>query len=121
MSVIYYKFASALTFTSCKFDGMALTCFDLKREIMINKKLGNGNDIDLAVFNANTMLEYKDDEALIPRNTQVIVKRSPAAGKVGTASKYIIEQVAPTRNDSNLQAAIASKSMSIDNRYYSIN
>jgi protein MPE1 len=33
---------------------MGIQVFDLKKEIMTNKKLGKGTDFDLAIFNAQT-------------------------------------------------------------------
>ncbi|KAI8970449.1 hypothetical protein BDF20DRAFT_803616, partial [Mycotypha africana] len=51
---------------------------------------GKGTDFDLAVYNAQTDEEYKDDMFVVPRNTSVIVRRLPAArpGK-GTAQRYV--------------------------------
>jgi protein MPE1 len=54
MSTIFYKFKSAKDFDTCTFDGTGLSVFDLKREIMVNKKLGKGLDFDLLLFNAQT-------------------------------------------------------------------
>lgn len=112
MSVVYYKFKSAKSYDTCTFDGTGIAVFDLKKEIMVSKKLGKGTDFDLGIYNAQTneggfgldniyggqklltsiliLLEYTDDLALIPRNTSIIVARLPASrpGK-GTAQKYI--------------------------------
>lgn len=90
MSVIYYKFKSAKDYDTVTFDGISLSVFDLKHEIMISKKLGKGTDFDLSVYNAQTGEEYTDDLATIPRNTSIIVRRVPPErpGK-GNAQKYL--------------------------------
>ena len=55
MSVIFYKFKIAKdSFDSAKFDGSGLSVWDLKREIMIAKKLGKGADFDLVLLNPQT-------------------------------------------------------------------
>jgi protein MPE1 len=61
MSVIFYKvieyliqFKSAKDFDTCTFDGTGISVFDIKRDIMINKKLGKGLEFDLSIFNAQT-------------------------------------------------------------------
>jgi len=90
MSVIYYKLKSAKDYDTVTFDGISLSVFDLKHEIMVSKKLGKGTDFDLSVSNAQTGEEYTDDLATIPRNTSIIVRRVPAErpGK-GNAQKYL--------------------------------
>ncbi|KAL0088194.1 DWNN domain-containing protein [Phycomyces blakesleeanus] len=93
MSVIYYKFKAAKDsdYDFFTFDGAGATVFDVKREIIRAKKLGKGTDFDLAIYNAQTDEEYKDDVFLVPRNTSVIVRRLPASrpGK-GTAQRYVL-------------------------------
>lgn len=91
MSVVFYKFKSAKEFDSATFDGTGISVFDLKREIIIKKKLGKGLDFDLHLYNAqNENEEYTDDQMMITRNSSVLVKRNPAMkpGK-GTAQKYL--------------------------------
>jgi protein MPE1 len=90
MPVIYYRFKSQKDRKHVTFDGRELSLFDLKCEIIKDNKLGKGTDFDLAVYNAQTNEEYKDDNDLIPRSTYVTVCRLPpvAPGK-GTAQKYI--------------------------------
>ncbi|KAI8374426.1 DWNN domain-containing protein [Radiomyces spectabilis] len=93
MSVIYYKFKAAKDsdYDVFTFDGAGATVFDVKREIIRAKKLGKGTDFDLAIYNAQTDEEYKDDVFVIPRNTSVIVRRLPPSrpGK-GTAQRYVL-------------------------------
>ncbi|KAJ3102474.1 hypothetical protein HDU97_000556 [Phlyctochytrium planicorne] len=90
MSVVFYKFRSAKDFDQAVFDGTGISVFDLKREIIINKKLGKGTDFDIAIYNAQSNEEYSDDSAIIPRNSSVLVNRNPASrpGK-GTAQRYL--------------------------------
>ncbi|KAJ3009991.1 UNVERIFIED_CONTAM: hypothetical protein HDU68_002382 [Siphonaria sp. JEL0065] len=90
MSVVFYKFKSAKDYDQAVFDGLGISVFDLKKEIMVKKKLGKGLDFDLVVSNAQTNDEYPDDNQVIPRNTSILVLRRPAAkhGR-GTASRYV--------------------------------
>ncbi|ORY04079.1 DWNN-domain-containing protein [Basidiobolus meristosporus CBS 931.73] len=90
MSVVYYKFKSAKDYDICTFDGTGISVFDLKREIILAKKLGKGTDFDLAIYNAQSDEEYSDDTFIVPRATSVIVRRLPASkpGK-GTAQHYV--------------------------------
>jgi hypothetical protein len=54
MSKIFYKFKSSKDYDTALFDGVSLSVFDLKREIMLGKKLGAGTDFDLALHDAQT-------------------------------------------------------------------
>jgi len=54
MSVVYYKFKSEKSYSTATFDGPSITVFELKREIMISKKLGKGLDFDLVIVNAQS-------------------------------------------------------------------
>ncbi|CAO3672611.1 unnamed protein product [Rhizopus microsporus] len=93
MSVIYYKFkvAKDSNYNVFTFDGPGATVFDLKAEIIRAKRLGKGTNFDLAIYNAQTDEEYKDDNFMVPRNTSIIVRRLPASrpGK-GTAQRYVL-------------------------------
>ncbi|KAJ3037264.1 E3 ubiquitin-protein ligase rbbp6 [Rhizophlyctis rosea] len=90
MSFVYYKFKAAKDYDTCTFDGPSISVFDLKKEIMVQKKLGKGTDFDLAIYNAQTNDEYSDDMYMIPRNSSILVSRNPAArpGK-GSAQRYV--------------------------------
>ncbi|KAI9274226.1 DWNN domain-containing protein [Sporodiniella umbellata] len=93
MSVIYYKFKSAKDsdYDVYTFDGPGATVADLKGEIIRAKKMDKGTDFDIAIYNAQTDEEYKDDMFMVPRNTSIIVRRLPASrpGK-GTAQRYVL-------------------------------
>ena len=54
MSVIYYQFRSAKRSDIMKFDGAGISVFDLKKEVMLAKRLGKGIDIDLHIYDAQT-------------------------------------------------------------------
>ncbi|ORY35195.1 DWNN-domain-containing protein [Rhizoclosmatium globosum] len=96
MSIVFYKFKAAKDFDQAVFDGLGISVFDLKKEIMVKKKLGKGLDFDLLVFNAQTNDEYPDDNQVIPRNTSILVVRRPAAKQGrGTASRYVMGGMGP--------------------------
>jgi hypothetical protein len=54
MSQVYYKFKAAKDFDTATFDGTSISAFDLKRQIMLAKKLGKGTDFDLVISNAQS-------------------------------------------------------------------
>ncbi|CCF54048.1 uncharacterized protein UHO2_01190 [Ustilago hordei] len=89
---VYYKFKSQKEPSRITFDGTGISVWDLKREIILQNKMGRGTDFDLGVYNADTDDEYKDDNFLVPRSTQVIVRRLPPSkpGR-GTAQNYVAD------------------------------
>ena len=90
MSKVFFRFKAAKDFDSITFDGAAISVFDIKREIIHQKKMGKGLDFCLHVFDANTDEEYKEDLTLVPRSHSVTVKRLPAkAPGKGSANKYV--------------------------------
>ncbi|KAL7746559.1 Protein mpe1 [Sorochytrium milnesiophthora] len=93
MSYIHYKFKAAKDYDSVVVDGMGMAVFDLKREIITQKKL-KGDDFDLVLSNAESNEEYVDDTSLVPRNSSVLIRRIPIPdakkrGIVAGASKYL--------------------------------
>ncbi|RKP12819.1 DWNN domain-containing protein, partial [Piptocephalis cylindrospora] len=90
MSLVYYKFKSAKNHDHITFDGTGISVFDLKREIILAKRLGKGTDFDLGLYHPHTDEEYRDDNGVIPRASSVIVRRLPpfAPGK-GNAQRYV--------------------------------
>ncbi|GLB41936.1 putative DWNN [Lyophyllum shimeji] len=89
-SSVFYKFSSRKDESRVTFDGTGISVFDLKREIILANNMGKANDFDLAIFDATSKQEMKDDSQIIPRSSSVVVKRLPAArpGK-GKASIYL--------------------------------
>ncbi len=79
MSNIFYKFKSAKDFDIYKFEGMGIPTWELKREIILAKKLGKATDFELVLTDAQSGIDYADDMAIIQRNSQVVVKRLPVA------------------------------------------
>jgi protein MPE1 len=102
MSHVYYKFKSQKDPSRVLFDGPGISVFDLKREIISLNKLGAGTDFDLSIYDESTnegigaqrhgadLIEYTDDNAIIPRATSIIVRRLPPSkpGK-GNGAKYV--------------------------------
>lgn len=89
---VYYKFKSQREPSRITFDGTGISVWDLKREIIMQNKMGKGLDFDLGIYSADTEEEFKDDNYIIPRSSQVIVRRLPPAkpGR-GSAAKYVAD------------------------------
>lgn len=51
---VFYKFKSARTPSRITFDGSGISVWDLKRQIMLQNRMGKGTDFDLAVCSAET-------------------------------------------------------------------
>ncbi|CAJ0843761.1 14347_t:CDS:2, partial [Entrophospora sp. SA101] len=99
-SQLYYKFKSAKDYDSITFDGLGISVFDVKKEILIAKKL-KGNDFDLVISHAESSEEYSDDNAIIPRNTPIVVRRVPTKPGKGTANRYLEGAPVTQRNYMN--------------------
>ncbi|KAK9468588.1 DWNN domain-containing protein [Lipomyces arxii] len=88
-SFIYYKFRSQRDPLRIAFDGTGLTVFDLKREVILVNKLGEGTDFDLCAYNVDTNEEYEDDSEVLPRSTSVVIRRrAPSKPGRGTGARY---------------------------------
>ncbi|KAN0063169.1 Protein mpe1 [Thecaphora frezii] len=89
---VYYKFKSQKEPSRITFDGTGISVWDLKREIILQNKMGKGIDFDLGIYNADTEEEYKDDNFIVPRSSQVIARRLPPSkpGR-GTAQMYVAD------------------------------
>ncbi|KAK9461115.1 DWNN domain-containing protein [Lipomyces oligophaga] len=89
-SSIYYKFLSQRDMMRINFDGTGISVFDLKREIILANKLGDGTDFDLILLNPDTKEIYEDDSEILPRSLTVVAKRSaPSRSGRGTAVRYV--------------------------------
>jgi E3 ubiquitin-protein ligase RBBP6 len=91
-SVIYFKLKNAIQQQHVNFDGSVIQIGDVKRLIATKQGLGPDGSLELTLSDPNTGDEYADDGKVIPRNTLVLVKRTPAAkfkpliaGETGTA------------------------------------
>ncbi|WVQ83104.1 hypothetical protein IAT38_005242 [Cryptococcus sp. DSM 104549] len=90
MSTVFYRWGAAKVESRVTFDGAYISVFDLKREIILANKMGNGKDFDLGLFDNVTGEELKDDNHQIPRSSSLIARRLPPSGKGrGTAQNYI--------------------------------
>ncbi|XP_055674972.1 T-cell activation Rho GTPase-activating protein-like, partial [Falco peregrinus] len=83
MSCVHYKFSSRLNSDVVTFHGPHISLRDLRRQIMGRERL-KATHCDLQVTNAQTMEEYTDDNALIPRHSSVTVRRVPVRGVKAT-------------------------------------
>ncbi|XP_075346381.1 E3 ubiquitin-protein ligase RBBP6-like [Mycteria americana] len=94
MSCVHYKFSSKLNYDTVTFNGLNISLCDLKRQIMSCEKLKVAN-CDLQITNAQTKEEYTDDNAPIPGNSSVIVRRIPVRGVKATSKTYVISRSEP--------------------------
>ncbi|XP_071671341.1 E3 ubiquitin-protein ligase RBBP6-like isoform X1 [Patagioenas fasciata] len=86
-SHVYYKFSAVLDYEALTFNGLHISLRELKYKIRARKKL-KATKCDLLVTNAQTKEEYTEDNALIPKNSSVIVRRVPAGGVKATSKTY---------------------------------
>nr|XP_054503225.1 E3 ubiquitin-protein ligase RBBP6-like [Agelaius phoeniceus] len=120
MSGVHYKFSSKLGYDVVTFHGHSISLADLKRLIMARERLKVAN-CDLQILKAETNEEYSDD-AQIPKNVSVIVKRVPAQATnqnepVRGTSKALIKT--PNLAEANAAEEDKIKAMMIQScRYY---
>eukprot|EP00126_Sphaerothecum_destruens_P010423 Sdes_comp20737_c0_seq1m16587 len=88
MSSVHYKFKSSRDYDTITFDGPSISLVELKEAIILQKKLGKAGDLDLQVINAQTNEEYVNEKDMVPKNTSVIVKRTPATRTGNFGEKY---------------------------------
>ncbi|KAK0094488.1 hypothetical protein PV326_010724 [Microctonus aethiopoides] len=74
---VHYKFKSALDYDTVSFDGLHISVSDLKKAIFHQERIGKNMNFDLQITNAQTKEEYTDDNALIAKNTSLIISRVP--------------------------------------------
>ena len=79
MSLIYFKLKNAIQQQSVTFDGSVIQIGDVKRLVAERQGLGAEGYQEITLYDPNTGNEYDDDSKVIPRNTLVEVKRTPAA------------------------------------------
>ncbi|XP_054693190.1 E3 ubiquitin-protein ligase RBBP6-like [Grus americana] len=99
MSCVHYKFSSKLNYDTVTFNGFHICLRDLKRQIFIREKLKPAN-CDLQITNAQTKEEYTDENALIPKNSSVIVRRIPAGGGKATSKRHVLSRTEPVSGTS---------------------
>ncbi|PLW46427.1 hypothetical protein PCANC_11117 [Puccinia coronata f. sp. avenae] len=87
---VYYRFKSQKEFQRIIFEGIGISVWDLKREIIQESKMGKGTDFDFAIYNADTDEEYANDHTIIPRSSSVIARRLPPKRPGhGNAQQYV--------------------------------
>uniref|UniRef100_A0AAR5PLW5 E3 ubiquitin-protein ligase RBBP6 n=1 Tax=Dendroctonus ponderosae TaxID=77166 RepID=A0AAR5PLW5_DENPD len=74
---VHYRFKSALEYDTITFDGLHISIKDLKNAIIQQKRIGKNSDFDLRITNAQTNDVYEDENALIPKNTSLLIARIP--------------------------------------------
>lgn len=111
MACVHYKFASQLNYAIATFDGRHISLRDLKKQIMGREKL-KAAKCDLQVTNAQTEEEYTDDNALIPKNVSVIVRRIPIGAVISTSKADARRPTEPVMGTSTV-ADDSSASMSL--------
>ncbi|KAL8700880.1 MAG: hypothetical protein Q9224_000763 [Gallowayella concinna] len=89
-SSVFFRFKSSKEPMRVPFDGTGISVFELKREIILSSRLGDGTDFELVISSEDTGEEHDDDTHLIPRSTTVIAKRLPPfkQGR-GGAARYV--------------------------------
>ncbi|XP_075613657.1 E3 ubiquitin-protein ligase RBBP6-like [Balearica regulorum gibbericeps] len=94
MSCVHYKFSSKLNYDTVTFNGLHISLCDLKHQIFNREKLKPAN-CDLQLSNAQTKEEYTDENALVPKNSSVIVRRIPAGGVKATSKRHVLSRTEP--------------------------
>ncbi|KAL8953512.1 MAG: hypothetical protein Q9222_000659 [Ikaeria aurantiellina] len=101
-SSVFFRFKSQKEPTRVAFDGTGISVFELKREIIVSNRLGDGTDFELVISSEDTNEEYDDDTFSIPRSTTVLAKRLPAhkPGR-GGAARYVSGKIPQTAKASH--------------------
>ncbi|SCV05680.1 LANO_0H12816g1_1 [Lachancea nothofagi CBS 11611] len=124
-STIFYKFRSQKGTSRILFDGTGITVFDLKREIIQENRLGDGMDFQLRLYNPDSGEELEDDSYVVPRSSNLEVRRSPAIkvnglnGRIslGNATRYVTGKPRVMKTMNSLPSAtsqISTKGMNED-------
>ncbi|KAM9258101.1 LOW QUALITY PROTEIN: E3 ubiquitin-protein ligase RBBP6-like [Morus bassanus] len=109
MSCVHYKFSSKLNYNTVTFSGLHIALRDLKRQIMGREKL-KAASCDLQVTNAQSKEEYTDENAPIPKNSSVIVRRIPVGGVKAASRTSVTSRAEPV---SGTPKAIDNSSASV--------
>jgi DWNN domain len=108
-ATILYKFRSGTTFEALPLPGSAARLLDIKKGIVLAKKLDQGSmDFDLSVKDASSGIDYVDDTLILPRGTRLIVQRLPAARGQGILAKIARSQMGGGPATATSAAAAAS-------------
>ncbi|KAL7568400.1 hypothetical protein ACA910_012119 [Epithemia clementina (nom. ined.)] len=88
-STILYRFRAGTTFEALPLPGSAARLFDVKKAIVLAKKLDQPGsmDFDLSVRDATTDEEFTDENMVLPRGTRLVIQRLVAARGHGFLSR----------------------------------
>ena len=80
-SAILYRFRSGTSFEALPLPGSAARLFDVKKAIVLAKKLDQAGalDFDLSVTDAASNETYTDENMIMARGTRLVIQRLPAA------------------------------------------
>ena len=77
--IVHFKFKSSNSYDSVSFDGAFVSVAELKTLIAEKKGLSKDATSELLLSDPRTQAEYKDDTALVPKSSSVLVRRVPAS------------------------------------------
>ncbi|KAL2071657.1 hypothetical protein VTL71DRAFT_12892 [Oculimacula yallundae] len=123
-SSVFFKFKSQKEPQQIKFDGTGISVFELKRDIIITSRLGEGTEFDLSIYSEDGKEEYDDDTAIIPRSTMVTARRTPAIKRgAGKAARYVTGKMPVNAKNSSRkeQAKQSAKSSTASNAIAQMN
>ena len=98
---VRFKFKNDLDFSAVMCDGFHISVRDLKRAIVRMKRLGRVTDFDLDVFNDADNEPYDDEDALIPKNSALVIVRRP----LGPNQQKVWEEEAKAPSTSSSSAS----------------
>lgn len=67
-SHVFYRFKSQKEPSRISFDGTGISVWDLKKEIIMENKMGKGGDFDFAIYNEDT----EEGTRIIPVGVEVV-------------------------------------------------
>lgn len=91
MSAIHFKLSSSNQYQKITFDGLDMSLSELKKAIMEKLKL-KPTENALNLTNAHSLVEYKEDNALIPKNTMILVRRVPPGPTRNDGKIYVVNK-----------------------------
>lgn len=93
MSTVFYRWGAGKDESRVTFDGTHISVFDLKREIILGNRMGNGKDFDLGLFDNVTgegefkKKKKKKGKAEARRYKRARRSRSHTSGSTQTAQR----------------------------------
>ncbi|KAL1519430.1 hypothetical protein AB1Y20_022953 [Prymnesium parvum] len=115
MPEVKYKLKSEPTYTAFTFEGPSVTAARLRQEVIEQKLKGNAGAMGLLLTNTQTGQEYIDDDAAVPADALILVKRVPLSrltAGFGGASTAPLSSTFSSSSTSNESAYTLSSSRS---------